>query len=57
MIMQNLDLGLNLDYVMSHSELTLISSSLHIQRVDISGVNFVENLMKVDILGVDILRQ
>ena len=54
--MQNLDRGLHPDYVMSHSELTLISSSFHIQRVDISGVNFVENLMKVDILGIDILR-
>ena len=57
MIMQNLDRGLHPDHIMSDSELTLISSSLHIQRVDISGVDFVENLMKVDILGVDILRQ
>ena len=39
MIMQNLDRGLNPDHIMSDSELTLISSSLHIQRVDISGVD------------------
>ena len=56
MIMQNVDHGLHPDHIMSHSELTLISSSLHIQRVDISGVDLVENLMKVDSLGVDILR-
>ena len=55
-VLQNLDLGLNPNHITSHFELTLIQSSLHIQRVDILGSNFVKNLMKVDIFGVDILR-